>query len=64
MSTSNALSEALGRIFQVIEQKKGYPWTIIQVSYRNAYFQSLEKASVDGNILPFTQFVLTQMNLL
>ena len=39
----------------------GYPWTIIQVVHRNHYFTALESASVDANILPFTQFVASEM---
>lgn len=35
----------------------GYPWTVIPVEKRNIYMNSLEKASVDGNIKPFTLFV-------
>ena len=35
----------------------GYPWTVIEVANRDIYFQALEKASVEKDILPFTQFV-------
>lgn len=39
----------------------GYPWTIIHVTNRNQYLQSLESASVGGDILPFTQFIVSEM---
>lgn len=39
----------------------GYPWTVIPVSRRNEYLTSLESASVDGNIEPFTRFVASNM---
>lgn len=34
-----------------------YPWTIIPVDKRNEYMQSLELASVEQDIIPFTQFL-------
>jgi len=39
----------------------GYPWTIVHVERRNQYFKALESASVDANILPFTQFIISEM---
>lgn len=35
----------------------GYPWTVIPVEFRKEYMSSLEKASVDSDIIPFTQFI-------
>ncbi len=35
----------------------GYPWTIIPVEERNNYMNSLEKASVDMDIRPFTLYI-------
>ena len=35
----------------------GYPWTVIPVGERERYMQSLEFASVDQNIEPFTHFL-------
>jgi Fic family protein len=35
----------------------GYPWTVIPVEERNEYLAALEKASVDGNIGPFAEFL-------
>lgn len=40
---------------------QGYPWTIIHVETRNKYFEALEKASVEENIIPFTQFVASEL---
>ncbi|MGB1451302.1 MAG: Fic family protein, partial [Marinirhabdus sp.] len=37
----------------------GYPWTVIPVEERKTYMGSLEKASVDGDIRPFTIFIST-----
>ncbi len=34
-----------------------YPWTVIPVEERDIYMDSLEKASVDGNIEPFAKFI-------
>lgn len=39
----------------------GYPWTIVHVERRNQYFRALESASVEANILPFTQFIASEM---
>ncbi|MBS0634163.1 MAG: Fic family protein [Verrucomicrobia bacterium] len=39
----------------------GYPWTIIHVEHRSQYFRALESASVEANILPFAQFILSEM---
>lgn len=35
----------------------GYPWTVIPVEERDNYMDALEKASVEGNIEPFTIFL-------
>ena len=35
----------------------GYPWAIIQLKERTQYLSSLESASVDGNIIPFSEFI-------
>ena len=35
----------------------GYPWTVIPVERRKEYMQSLESASVNQDIKPFTQFL-------
>lgn len=40
----------------------GYNWTIIHVSERNRYMDALERASVHGDIKPFAEFILSEMN--
>jgi hypothetical protein len=35
----------------------GYPWTIIPVGERKAYMDALEQASVNHNIIPFSDFL-------
>jgi Fic family protein len=40
----------------------GYPWAIVHVAHRNQYLAALESASVDGDILPFTKFIASEMS--
>lgn len=40
----------------------GYPWTVIRMKSRTRYMAALEEASVKGDIKPFAQFVLDEMN--
>jgi len=40
----------------------GYPWTIIIVERRDAYLDALERASVLGDIIPFTRFISDEIN--
>jgi hypothetical protein len=48
----------MGRfLMNVMLASGGYPWTIIPVEKRDDYMQSLEAASVDQNIQPFTKFL-------
>lgn len=35
----------------------GYHWTVVNMTDRDSYMAGLEKASVDGNIVPFTEFL-------
>ncbi len=35
----------------------GYPWTIVPVEQRDAYMAALEEASVNQNIIPFSDFL-------
>lgn len=35
----------------------GFPWVVIPVEQRHAYMASLEKASVEGDIVPFARFL-------
>jgi hypothetical protein len=39
----------------------GYPWTVIPVQSRDRYMAALESASVDQNIIPFTEFLAEQV---
>lgn len=39
----------------------GYPWTVIQVKTRPAYFAALDAASTRGDIRPFAEFIATSM---
>lgn len=48
----------IGRfLMNVMLASGGYPWTVIPVQRRNDYMRSLEAASVDQNIRPFTEFL-------
>ncbi len=40
----------------------GYPWTVIRMKRRAKYMAALEDASVKGDIKPFAQFMLDEMN--
>lgn len=40
----------------------GYPWKIIPVEKRNAYMESPEAASVGGDIIPLTRFLVELVN--
>jgi len=35
----------------------GYPWTVIPLEQRNTYMAALEEASINHNIVPFTDFL-------
>jgi len=39
----------------------GFPWMVIPLEQRNGYMSSLEQASVNQNIVPFTQFIVRQL---
>lgn len=48
----------LGRFLMNLMLAAGnYPWIVIPVDQRSKYFSALEVASVEQNILPFTQFI-------
>jgi len=48
----------MGRfLMNVMLASGGYPWTVIPVERRSDYMQSLESASADQNIKPFTEFL-------
>lgn len=40
----------------------GYNWTIVRNENRSEYMESLEEASVRGNIVPFTEFIIKELN--
>lgn len=44
-------------LMNVMLASGGYPWLIIPVDKRNEYMESLEAASVEQNIIPFTKFI-------
>lgn len=35
----------------------GYPWTVVPVESRNDYMEALESASVEGNLVAFSQLI-------
>jgi hypothetical protein len=48
----------MGRfLMNVMLASGGYPWTVVPVERRSDYMQSLESASVNQNIKPFTEFL-------
>ena len=48
----------IGRfLMNVMMAAAGRPWTVIRLDHRDAYMAALEQASVDGNIVPFTDFI-------
>ena len=40
----------------------GYPWIVVPVERRIEYMQALESASVNQNIMPFNDFIITLFN--
>jgi hypothetical protein len=52
----------MGRfLMNVMMAAGGYPWTVIPVDQRARYMASLEAASVEQNIVPFTEFLADQI---
>ena len=41
----------------------GYSWTVIRVDDRDAYFASLERASIDQDMEPFARFLAERVEL-
>lgn len=41
----------------------GYPWTVIRLKRRTQYMEALEHASAGGDIRPFSEFVLQEMQV-
>ncbi|KKJ75135.1 Fic family protein, partial [Kiloniella litopenaei] len=48
-------------LMNVMMAAGGYPWTVIPVERRDDYMTALETASVDGNIVPFAEFIADVM---
>ena len=49
-------------LMNVMLASGGYPWTVIPVEERDNYMSTLEKASVEGDIEPFTMFISNLVN--
>jgi hypothetical protein len=48
----------MGRfLMNVMAASGGYPWIVVPLARREIYMTSLEIASVDGDIVPFTRFL-------
>jgi len=41
----------------------GYAWTVIRLKRRKQYMEALEQASVGGDIRPFSEFILQEMDV-
>lgn len=48
-------------LMNVMLAAAGYPWTVIPVQSRARYMAALETASVDQNIVPFAEFLASQI---
>ena len=44
-------------LMNVMMAAAGRPWTVIKLDHRDAYMAALEEASVEGNIVPFADFI-------
>lgn len=44
-------------LMNVMLASGGYPWATIRVEDRDEYLAALDRASIDMDIKPFTQFV-------
>ena len=53
----------MGRfLMNVMLASGGYPWMVVPMEQRNAYMATLEEASVNQNIVPFTDFLAELVN--
>jgi Fic family protein len=48
-------------LMNVMMASGGYPWTIIRMTRRVEYLNTLEAASVEQNIAPFANFIREEM---
>lgn len=48
-------------LMNVMLASGGYPWTVIRIEDRGSYLSTLEIASVEGDIHPFTTFIAQSM---
>jgi len=54
----------IGRfIMNLMLASGGYPWTVVPVERRTDYMQALEAASVGGDIVPFTRFLASLVDV-
>ena len=54
----------IGRfLMNVLWSTTGYPWTIVRLESRKEYLKSLEVASVNKNIIPFSIFLADEMSM-
>ena len=54
----------IGRfLMNVLWSTASYPWTIVRLEARKKYLESLETASVNKNIIPFTIFLCDEMSV-
>lgn len=52
----------LGRfIMNLFLVTSGYPWTVVEVSRRKEYMEALEQASVKHTIVPFVNFICSEI---
>ena len=52
----------IGRfLFNLMLVSGGYPWTVIRTSERSRYMEALESASSENDIVPFAEFVKSEM---
>lgn len=49
-------------LMNVMMAAGGYPWTVVPIERRADYMAALEAASIDGNIVPFAEFIAELVN--
>lgn len=48
-------------LMNVLLASGGYPWTVVRVDDRSAYLHALDRASINLDLEPFTNFIAKQM---